>query len=174
MVFVVVGPGGSVVVVVEEGRVVVDDGSTSVVVVDVVVVVVVVVVVPVGVAGYAQVVAPGEGVAAGVVSPGRGFAPAAPAPASSATTRPALATARAAASSASHQSAQELGDAEGEVERLPPVQPGVAGRRVAQRELLLEDVLRPAEALGDVVAGELDVDAARPGALGPVDARRSL
>ena len=60
--------------------------------------------------------------------------------------------------SASH----ELGDAEGEVERLPPVQARVAERLVAVVELLLEHGLGAAEALGDVLAGELDVDAARP------------
>ena len=35
--------------------------------------------------------------------------------------------------------------------------------------MLLEDVLDPAEALGDVVAGQLDVHAAGPGALRAVD-----
>jgi len=37
---------------------------------------------------------------------------------------------------------------------------GSAGRLVAHRQVDLSDTARPAEALGDVVAGELDVQAA--------------
>ena len=66
------------------------------------------------------------------------------------------------------QSREELGDPEGEVEGLAGVEAGVAHRLVAVVEVGVEDLLGAAEALGDVVAGELDVDAARPGALGPV------
>ena len=62
--------------------------------------------------------------------------------------------------------AEQLGDAEGEVERLAAVEAGVAHRLVAVVELGVEDLLGAAEALGDVVAGQLDVDAAGPGALG--------
>ena len=61
--------------------------------------------------------------------------------------------------------AEQLGDAEGQVERLAAVEPGVAGGGVALVELALDDVLDPTEALGDVVAGQLDVDAAGPGPL---------
>ena len=60
---------------------------------------------------------------------------------------------------------EELRHPEGEVERLAGVQPRVARRRVAVVEVALEDLLGPAQALGDVVARQLDVDAARPRAL---------
>ena len=53
------------------------------------------------------------------------------------------------------------------------VEPGVAGRRVALAELALDDVLDPAQAFGDVVAGQLDVHPAGPGSGLAVDARRS-
>ena len=52
--------------------------------------------------------------------------------------------------------------------RLHVVQARVAQRLVARRERGLVDLLRAAEALGDVVAGELDVDAAGEGADGAV------
>src|SRR5687768_12375616 len=61
--------------------------------------------------------------------------------------------------------AHELGDAEGEVERLPRVQPWVAERHVARAQLLLEDGLGAAEALGHVLAGELQMNAPGPHAL---------
>ena len=57
--------------------------------------------------------------------------------------------------------AELLGHEERELERLHVVQARVAQRLVARREGRLVDVLGAAEALGDVVAGELDVDAAR-------------
>src|SRR3954454_13263238 len=56
---------------------------------------------------------------------------------------------------------QHLGDEERELERLLGVEPRVAGRLVAAGEVLVRDVLRAAEALGDVFPGDLDVDAAR-------------
>ena len=56
---------------------------------------------------------------------------------------------------------------EGQIERLAGVEPGVAGRGVAQLELVLEHLVGPPQALGDVVAGELDVHAARPRPFGP-------
>ena len=62
------------------------------------------------------------------------------------------------------QPAEQLGDPEGQVERLAAVEAGVAHRLVAGVEVGVEDLLGAAEALGDVVAGELDVHAARPGA----------
>ena len=61
--------------------------------------------------------------------------------------------------------AHQLGDVEGEVERLPRVQPRVAERHVVRRQRLLEHRVGAAEALGDGVAGELEVHAARPDAL---------
>jgi cellulose synthase (UDP-forming) len=63
---------------------------------------------------------------------------------------------------------QELGDPEGEVERLAGVEPGVAHGLVAGAQVGVEDLLGAAEALGDVVAGELDVHPAGPGADGLV------
>ena len=63
--------------------------------------------------------------------------------------------------------AQQVGDLEGQVERLAGVEPGVAGGGVAQLQLVLEDLVGAAQALGDVVAGQLDVHAARPGPFGP-------
>ena len=62
----------------------------------------------------------------------------------------------------------QLGDAERQVEALAGVEPRVAHRLVAVVEVGVGDVVGAAEALGDVLAGELDVDAARPRALGPV------
>src|SRR5438093_841128 len=56
----------------------------------------------------------------------------------------------------------ELGDAKREIERLPRVQPRIAERHVAGIELRLLHVLGAAETLGDVVARELEVNAARP------------
>src|SRR5437879_6222569 len=58
---------------------------------------------------------------------------------------------------------QELGDPEGQVEGLAGVEAGVAHALVAGVELVLEDLFGPPEALSDVVAGELEVHAARPG-----------
>ena len=60
--------------------------------------------------------------------------------------------------------AQHLGDEEGQLEGLLGVEAGVAGRLVAAGQVDVGDVLGAAEALGDVLAGELDVDAARVGA----------
>src|SRR4051812_33546922 len=59
---------------------------------------------------------------------------------------------------------QHLRDQERELEGLAGVQPGVAGGLVPAVEVRVADVLGAAEALGDVLAGQLDVDAARPGA----------
>ena len=56
--------------------------------------------------------------------------------------------------------AHELGEAEGEVERLARVQPRIAERHVPRGKLLLEDGFGAAEALGHVLARELEVDAA--------------
>src|SRR5262249_47477019 len=58
--------------------------------------------------------------------------------------------------------AHQLGNLEGQVERLACVQPRVAQRLVPVLEVVTEDLLGAAEALGDVLAGELDVDAPGP------------
>src|SRR3954469_19161197 len=63
---------------------------------------------------------------------------------------------------------EHLGDEEGQLQRLPGVQPRVARRLVPAVEVLVADLHRAAEALGDVLTGQLDVDAARPGAQRPV------
>ena len=57
--------------------------------------------------------------------------------------------------------AQELGGLEREIERLAGVEPRVAHGLVPLLEVGAEDLLGPAQALGDVLAGELDVDATR-------------
>ena len=57
---------------------------------------------------------------------------------------------------------QQLRDLEREVERLAAVEAGVAHRLVAVAEAARRGSPRPAEALGHVVAGELDVHAAGP------------
>src|SRR3954471_18182196 len=57
---------------------------------------------------------------------------------------------------------EQLADAEGQVKRLATVQTGVAHRLVAIVEVLVADRFGAAEALGDVVAGQLDVHPARP------------
>jgi len=54
----------------------------------------------------------------------------------------------------------QAGDSEGQVERLAAVEAGIAGRLVAVDQVALGDVVAAAGALGDVVAGEFDVDAA--------------
>src|SRR4051795_6390862 len=64
---------------------------------------------------------------------------------------------------------QHLRDQERQLQRLPGVQPRVAGGLVAAVEVLVADLHRAAEALGDVLTGQLDVDAAGPRAQGPVD-----
>ena len=58
--------------------------------------------------------------------------------------------------------AHQLGDAESEVERLAAVETRVAQRLVAAVELFLAYVLGAADALGHVLAGELDVDPTGP------------
>ena len=54
------------------------------------------------------------------------------------------------------------------------VEPGVAGGGVVQLEVVLQDLLRAAQALGHVVAGQLDVDASRPGSGIPMYHKESL
>ena len=69
------------------------------------------------------------------------------------------------ASYLSHQ----LGHAKCEVERLPCVEARVAEALVAGRQLFLEHGGRAAQALGHVLAGELEVDAAGPDVLFATD-----
>src|SRR5258707_1213133 len=54
-----------------------------------------------------------------------------------------------------------VGHGEGQVERLAAVKPGVTGRLIALMQVVGDDLVTPADAFGDVVAGELDVNAAR-------------
>ncbi len=68
----------------------------------------------------------------------------------------------------------QLGEAKGKVERLAPVQPWVAEGLVAGVELLLGELLGAAETLGHVVARVLEVDAARPDALGTAGGEEAL
>src|SRR5439155_15082133 len=70
--------------------------------------------------------------------------------------------------------AHQLGDAESQIERLARVQARVAERLVAVVELRLEHLLAAAEALRHVLARELEVDAARPGARGAVGGEEAL
>src|SRR5215472_4879150 len=60
--------------------------------------------------------------------------------------------------------AVHVGDEERQVEGLAAVEPGIARGLVPVAQIAFGDVLPAAHALGDVVAGELDVDAARVGA----------
>src|SRR3954447_26116473 len=64
---------------------------------------------------------------------------------------------------------QHLRDQEGQLQRLAGVQAGVAGGLVPAVEVLVTDLHGAAEALGDVLPGQLDVDTAGPGAQRPVD-----
>ena len=65
---------------------------------------------------------------------------------------------------APRQSAEHLRDEERQLQRLLGVQPRVARGLVAAAEVGVGDLLRAAEALGDVLAGHLDMDAAGMGA----------
>src|ERR687898_2183322 len=58
--------------------------------------------------------------------------------------------------------AYQLGDPEGQVERLAGVQPRVAHRVVSVLEVVTENFLGAAETLGDVLARELDVHTPGP------------
>src|SRR5918993_185109 len=65
--------------------------------------------------------------------------------------------------------AEQLGDLEGELKGLAGVEARVEGGLVAAVQVAVLDLVGPAEALGDVLAGRLDVDATGVGALGAVD-----
>ncbi len=64
--------------------------------------------------------------------------------------------------------AEEFSDAEREVDALAGVEPRVAHGLVPMIEIGVGQFVATAEALGDVFTGQLDVDAAGPGALGAV------
>jgi len=70
--------------------------------------------------------------------------------------------------------AQHPCDEERQLERLDPVEARVADRLVAVGQVDLEQVLAAADALGDVVTGELDVDSAGPGAERAVHVEEAL
>src|ERR1700748_284753 len=76
-------------------------------------------------------------------------------------TVPARCLGRAAGTSRAAGRAVQVGDAEGQVQGLAAVEPGVARGLVPLAQVGFGDVHAAADALGDVVAGELDVDAAR-------------
>ena len=71
--------------------------------------------------------------------------------------------------------AHAASEQEGELESLAVVQSGVAGGGVVQGQVVLGDSRRAAGALGDVLAGHLEVHAAEDGAgLGVVGGPSSL
>src|ERR1700722_4707638 len=70
-----------------------------------------------------------------------------------------------------NSAAQELSDPEGQIEGLARVEPGVAGGGVADVEVTFEDLFGSAQTFGHVVAGELHVHTARPGAGGSMDGK---
>src|SRR4249920_4284815 len=59
---------------------------------------------------------------------------------------------------------QHLSDEEGELEGLRAVQPRIADSLIALIQVILDDRVAAADTLGDVVAGELDVNATGVGA----------
>src|SRR5450755_2172800 len=67
--------------------------------------------------------------------------------------------------------AQKLSHPESQIEGLAGVEPGVAGGGVADVEVTFEDLLGAAQAFGHVVACELHVHTARPGAGGAMDGK---
>src|SRR5512134_3762287 len=67
-----------------------------------------------------------------------------------------------------------FGDQECEFKRLVGVEARIAVRVVAVRQVHLGDGAGAAGALGDVLAGHLDVDPARVGALGAMDVEERL
>src|SRR5436853_7127664 len=64
---------------------------------------------------------------------------------------------------------QGLGNLEGELDGLARVEARVAMRQVVGGETLLADLLRAADAFGDVLAGQFEMHAAGIAALGEVD-----
>src|SRR5699024_5265019 len=70
--------------------------------------------------------------------------------------------------------AEHLRDQEGQLQRLLRVQTRVAGGLVTARQVDIGDGHGAAEALGDVLTGQLDVDATRVGAQRTVDLEEAL
>src|SRR5690349_7260278 len=71
-------------------------------------------------------------------------------------------------------SPQHLGDQECQFQGLLRIEARIAGRLVAVLEIQIRDVLRATEAFGDVLAGELDVQAAWMRAQGVMDLEEAL
>src|SRR6266849_704201 len=69
---------------------------------------------------------------------------------------------------------QQLGEQEGEIDRLLRVEPRIAERVVAVVQVLVGDGARAAGALGDVLARHLEMHAPRIGAFGRVDREEGL
>src|SRR6266566_4282016 len=69
--------------------------------------------------------------------------------------------------------AEVLGDQEGQIESLAGIEAGVAMGVVAVGEILLGNLLRAAQTFGDVLAGQLQMDAARMRAFGAMDLEKA-
>ena len=67
----------------------------------------------------------------------------------------------------------EFGDPECQVDALSSVQARVANGFVAAAQVGINQFVAAAKALGDVFAGQLDVDAAGPGAFGAVGTNKA-
>ena len=65
-----------------------------------------------------------------------------------------------------------FGDEEGQFERLRGVQTRVAGRVIAVRQILIRHRAHPAGAFGDILAGHLEMNAARVSCPRPCERRR--
>src|SRR5260221_11271939 len=74
----------------------------------------------------------------------------------------------------SEAGAHQLGDVERQVEALPRVEARVAKRGVRVVELRFGEIVAAAEALRDVVAGDLEVHAAWPRPLSVVDGEEAF
>src|SRR5665811_1001704 len=68
----------------------------------------------------------------------------------------------------------QLGEMEGQIERLARVQARIAERLIGLFELLFRQLLSAAEALGHIAARDLQVHAARPGAFRAVGGEEAL
>src|ERR1700722_3392875 len=69
---------------------------------------------------------------------------------------------------------QRLGDLESQLERLGRIQPRVTMRQIAVGERSFADRLRAADAFGDVLSGELEMDAAGIASLGGMDCEGAM
>ena len=61
---------------------------------------------------------------------------------------------------------------EGELQRLAGVEPRIAMGVIAVFQIVFGDLLRPAQAFGDVLAGHLEMHAARMGAFGAMHSKK--